>query len=183
MNPRMGLTARELWTAFHGMALGAGYLLAFSGAFVALWSMRSTWVTPSGAIASGRRLVIGAWAMALLAWGAILVGTLVVYPMYRAKPPKGTPASGLGAYPRSQLLSQPQTKEWHEFGMEWKEHVGWLVPILATAVAVVATRYRRALAGEPMLRRMLLVLLCVSFFCASAAGLMGALINKVAPLR
>jgi hypothetical protein len=177
------LTHRELWTAFHGMALGAGYLLAFSGALVSLWSMRAGWITPAGAVASGRRLMIGAWAMALLAWGTILVGTLVIYPMYRAKPPKGTPASGLAAYPKFQLVSQPQTKEWHEFGMEWKEHVGWLVPILATAVAVVATGYRRTLVNEPRLRRMLLVLLCVSFFCASAAGLMGALINKVAPLR
>jgi hypothetical protein len=183
MNPRMSLTARELWTAFHGMALGAGFLLAFSGAFVSLWSMRSAWITPAGAAANGRRLMIGAWAMALLAWGTILVGTLVIYPMYRAKPPKGTPATALAAYPRSLLVSQPQTKEWHEFGMEWKEHVGWLVPILATAVAVVATRYRKTLANEPMLRGTLLVLLSVSFFCACVAGLFGALINKVAPLR
>ena len=179
----MGLTNREFWTAFHGMALGAGYLLAFSGAFVALWGMRAAWVTPAGAAASGRRLMIGAWAMALLAWATILVGTLVIYPMYRAKPPKGTTGTALAAYPRSLLVSQPQTKEWHEFGMEWKEHVGWLVPILATAVAVVATRYRRALAHKPMLRGALLALLCVSFFCACAAGLFGALINKVAPLR
>lgn len=183
MNPRMGLTQRELWTAFHGMVLGAGYLLAFSGAFVALWSMRSAWISPVGAASSGRRLMLGAWAMALLAWATILVGTLVIYPMYRAKPPKETTGGALAAYPRSQLLSQPQTKEWHEFGMEWKEHVGWLVPILATAVAVVATRYRKALADEPMLRGTLLVLLSVSFFCACVAGLMGALINKVAPLR
>lgn len=183
MNPRMGLTARELWTAFHGMALGAGYLLAFSGAFVSLWGMRSGWITPAGAAASGRRLMLGAWAMALLAWATILVGTLVIYPMYRAKPPAGTTGTSLAAYPKFKLTSQPQTKEWHEFGMEWKEHVGWLVPILATAVAVVATRYRKTLADEPRLRQVLLVFLCVSFFCACVAGLFGALINKVAPLR
>ena len=178
----MGLTSRELWTAVHGMVLGAGYLLSFTGAFVSLWSLRSGWITPAGVAASGRRLMIGTWAMALLAWATILVGTLVIYPMYRAKPPKGTAGGALTAYPKFQLVSQPQTKEWHEFGMEWKEHVGWLVPILATAVAVVATRYR-TVADEPMLRGTLLVLLSVSFFCACAAGLMGALINKVAPLR
>lgn len=179
----MQLTHRELWTAFHGMALGAGFLLAFSGAFVSLWSMRSAWVSPAGAEANARRLVAGTCAMALLAWLTILVGTLVIYPMYRAKPPAGTSASGLGAYPKFQLTSQPQTKEWHEFGMEWKEHVGWLVPILATAVAVVATRYRKTLVDEPQVRNVLLALLCVSFFCACVAGLLGALINKVAPLR
>lgn len=27
------------------------------------------------------------------------------------------------------------TTRWHDFGMEWKEHVGWLVPLLLTAVA------------------------------------------------
>jgi hypothetical protein len=67
--------------------------------------------------------------------------------------------------------------------MEWKEHVGWLAPFLATAVAVVATRYRRTLANEATLRQTMLILLAAAFFCASVAGLFGAFINKVAPVR
>jgi hypothetical protein len=67
--------------------------------------------------------------------------------------------------------------------MEWKEHVGWLAPIFATAVAVVATLHRKSLANEAKLRQAMLALLTASFFCAAAAGLFGALINKMAPVR
>jgi len=41
---------------------------------------------------------------------------------------------------------------WHDFGMEWKEHVGWLVPFLATAVAFIVLRHRRLLAEDQHLR-------------------------------
>jgi hypothetical protein len=33
------------------------------------------------------------------------------------------------------LVADPNTAEWHEFAMEWKEHAAWIVPLLATAVA------------------------------------------------
>lgn len=176
----MMMTARELWTAFHGMILGAGFLLAFSGALVSLWTLQPAWITPAGAAVSIRRVIAGTWLMALLAWFAILIGTFVIYPMYRAKPPAG---ASLENYPKFRLLSQPQTADWHEFGMEWKEHVGWLAPILATAVAVVATRYRKVLLEEASIRRMLVFFLCIAFLCAVIAGLLGALINKAAPIH
>jgi hypothetical protein len=176
----MTMTGRELWTAFHGMVLGAGFLLAFSGALVSLWSLQPAWTTAAGARVSTRRVIAWAWGMALLAWLTVLVGTLVIYPMYRARPAAGAPVS---AYPRYRLVSQPQTAAWHEFGMEWKEHLGWLAPILATAVAGAATACRKTLPDEPHIRRMLVFLLCVAFACAGVAGLMGALINKVAPIH
>jgi hypothetical protein len=89
----------------------------------------------------------------------------------------------LAGYPKALLMSKPETEDWHEFGMEWKEHVGWLAPILATAVAVVATRYRQSLAGEPQLRQTMLAFLSAAFFCATVAGFFGAFLNKMAPVR
>lgn len=176
----MVMTSRELWTALHGMVLGAAFLLAFSGAVVSLWALQPAWTTPAGAKASTRRVLAGAWGMAILAWLTVLAGTLVIYPMYRAKPPAG---ASLENYPKYRLIAHPQTAGWHEFGMEWKEHVGWLAPILATAVAAVATARRKTLLHEPQIRRMLVFLLCVAFLSAAAAGLMGALINKAAPIH
>jgi uncharacterized membrane protein len=67
--------------------------------------------------------------------------------------------------------------------MEWKEHVAWFAPILATAVAFAVTRRRRELLYDGRLRRMLLILFAVSFLCAGIAGFFGAFINKAAPIR
>jgi len=177
------MTSRELWTALHGMIFGAGFLLAFSGGFAALWALRSEWITARGAAGSGAWLVTSAWTMALFAWLAVLIGTYVIYPWYRAKPPAGATGSALVDYPKYLLISRPQTTDWHEFGMEWKEHVAWFAPMLATAVAYVVTRYRQQVVESATLRRALLVLYAVSFSCAAVAGLFGALINKAAPTR
>ncbi len=127
-------------------------------------------------------MVTAMWAMALVAWATTLVGTYVVYPWYRAKAPPGLAPAQFADYPKYLLLSSERTADWHEFGMEWKEHVAWLAPILATAVACVVTRYRR-LAQDATMRRLLLTIYSISFFCAAVAGLLGALINKAAPTR
>jgi hypothetical protein len=179
----MTLTTREFWTALHGMLLGAAFLLAFTGCAVSLWSLRSHWMTAAGRAGAVRCLLIGSWSMALLAWMTVSVGTFVVYPWYRAKPPAGTATSSLIHYPRSLLMSTPKTEDWHEVGMEWKEHIGWLAPFLATAVAIVATRNRRTLADQATVRHAMLLLLGAAFFCASVAGIFGAFINKMAPVR
>ena len=44
----------------------------------------------------------------------MITGSWVVYPWYRAKGPGS---------PKSILLANPATKDWHNFAMEWKEHV------------------------------------------------------------
>jgi uncharacterized membrane protein len=67
--------------------------------------------------------------------------------------------------------------------MEWKEHIAWLAPILATAVAAIVTRHGRLLLQRPELRRIVLFLFSTAFLCAATAGLLGALINKAAPTR
>jgi len=177
------MSSREIWTALHGMVLGAAFLPAFTGGFITLWDLRSGSITIEGARRSARRLIVWTWTMAVLAWLTVIVGTYVVYPWYRAKPPAGTTGAALANYPRNLLLSSPRTADWHEFGMEWKEHVAWLAPILATAVAFVVTRYRGQLAMDLHVRRALLVLYGLAFFTAAWAGLLGALINKAAPTR
>ncbi len=73
--------------------------------------------------------------MAIVAWATVVSGTFIVYPWYRAAPPQG---ADLTAFPRSLLPSKPTTAQWHNLGMESKEHVGWLAPIAATAEAIAA---------------------------------------------
>ena len=121
--------------------------------------------------------------MAALAWLTVLTGTYAIYPWYRHRPPPGTTGTALAAYPRSMLLADPRPADLHEFGMEWKEHVAWLAPILATAVAFVVARHRPAIAAHADLRRTLLVLYSLAFLAAAVAGLLGVLLKKAAPVR
>jgi hypothetical protein len=86
-------------------------------------------------------------------------------------------------YPRSFLLSNPNLAAWHTFGMEWKEHIAFIAPILATAVAFAVTYYREELAHREDVRRAALVLFTIAFLSAGIAGVFGAFINKVAPIR
>ena len=176
----MTLTEREFWTVIHGMGLGTLFLLAFSGGLAGLWSLRPEWVTMAGIHERLHRLIAGTWIMAIIAWLTVITGTYGVYPWYRAKPPAG---ADLIQFPRYYLLADPHLAEWHKFGMEWKEHVAWLSPILATAVAYVVIRYGSKLAHEEKIRQALIVLFTIAFVTAGVAGLFGAFINKVAPIR
>ena len=118
--------------------------------------------------------MIGIWTMAVMAWLTVISGTYVVYPWYRAPVPDS---------PRSLLIADAALKAWHTFGMEWKEHVAWFSPILATAAAFLATRYGSNLTQKPHIRRATLVLFTISFVAAAVAGVFGAFINKVGPIR
>ena len=170
----MSITAREGWTVLHGMLFGAAFLLAFAGGFAGLYSLRPEWVTAEGIKERMLRLKAGMWAMAAVAWATVITGTYVVYPWYR---------SADKTSPRSILLANAGTAEWHNFGMEWKEHVGWLAPIAATVVAFAVTYYGPALAQKVGQRRALMIFFVVAFTAAAIAGIFGAFINKVAPVR
>jgi len=175
------ITTRSLWTLIHGMGFGALYLLAGSGA-IALLYLRFSADAP--VVASPRRdhfLGIYLATMAALAWLTVLTGTYIIYPWYRATPPSGT--ANLGAYPRSLLLSNPATIQWHSIGMEWKEHVAWLVPIAITMAAFIAIKYARDLRNHPKLRTALLGFVATSLFAAGVAGFFGAMLNKNAPVE
>ena len=175
----MSFTDRELWTVIHGMGFGAIFLLAFAGGLAGLWSFRPDFATPAGLRERLRRLLAGTWIMAAVAWLTVISGTYKVYPWYRAKPPEG---ADLGDYPRSYLLANENLAGWHTFGMEWKEHVAWMAPILATAVAFVVLRYGMRLADNPDVRKACIVLFTIAFFAAAVAGAFGAFITKAAPL-
>ncbi len=170
----MSLTDRETWAALHGMIFGALFLLAFAGAFAGLYSLRPELVTPQGIIERTRRLVAGTWAMAIIAWATVITGSWIVYPWYRAKDPSS---------PKSTLLANVDTAQWHNFGMEWKEHIAWIAPILATTVALVVTYYGRDLVKNEGVRRVVIVVLVAAFACAAVAGMLGAFITKAAPVH
>jgi hypothetical protein len=177
----MSLSFRDLWTVIHGMGLGALFLLAFAGGMAGLYSLRPEWVTVQGLQERIRRMIAGTWIMALVSWLTVISGTWLVYIWYRAPAPQGATRDVLTQFPRNFLLSDPSTALWHTFGMEWKEHVAWLAPVAATAVAYVVWRYGDHLAHMPKVRHACMVLFSVAFFAAAVAGIFGAFINKTAP--
>jgi hypothetical protein len=170
----MSFTNREWWTLIHGVVLGALFLLAFAGGLAGLYSLKPTLVTPEGIVERMRRLKVGVTAMAVAAWLTVITGTWIVYPWYREKTPDS---------PRSQLLANPDTADWHEFGMEWKEHIAWLSPILATAVAFIVLYYGTNLIRHQRVRQTTIGLFILAFVFAAVAGAFGAFITKVAPVQ
>jgi purine-cytosine permease-like protein len=170
----MHLTSRETWTLIHGMILGAAFLLAFAGGLAGLWSLRTEYVTPAGLTERMRRLKIGTTSMAVAAWLTVITGTWIVYPWYREKDPQSA---------KSRLLADPDTADWHEFGMEWKEHIAWIAPMLATAAAFVVVYYGPRLARDRTMRTIAIWLFVGGFVTAAVAGMLGALITKAAPVR
>lgn len=169
----MRLTDREFWTLIHGMVFGAVFLLGFAGGLEGLYSLRPQFLQPEGVRDRVIRLKAGVVTMAVAAWGTVLTGTWIVYPWYREDIPES---------PRSILLAAPATEEWHHFGMEWKEHVAWISPILATVVAFIVLYYGAGLIRHDRVRRSALLLFVLAFVFAAVAGLLGALITKAAPL-
>ena len=79
---------------------------------------------------------------------------------------------------KSRLLENPDTEDWHEFGMEWKEHIAWLAPMLATGAAFIVLYYRTDLIKNQTARKVAMGLLIAAFAVATIAGLLGALITK-----
>jgi hypothetical protein len=175
----LSFTPREFWAVVHGMILGGLYLIAFAGGFAGLYMMRPQWMTNEGLRKQAHCLITGTWIMAAVAWLTVFTGTYIVYPWYRAKPPEG---ADLTQYPRSFLKANEAIAAWHNFGMEWKEHVAWFAPILATVVAYIVWRYRDQLAEEDRLRKYTLLFFVLAFVAAAVAGLLGALITKAAPV-
>jgi len=177
----MSLDYRELWTIIHGMVFGFIFLLGSSGAIYALHSLRQDWQTQQGLEKTSRNIQIYLWVLTAFVWAAVLTGTYIVYPWYRATPPPDV--YDLSAFPRYFLLSSTVTEGWHEFGMEWKEHVAFLAPIAATVTAYSASYFGPQLARRTWERRTIMLFFIFAFATAAAAGLFGALITKVAPIR
>lgn len=165
----MDLSTREFWALIHGLVLGGGFLLAFAGGLAGLYSLKPELVTGAGIGERTRRLVAGTTAMATIAWVTVITGTWIVYPWYREESPTAA---------KSVLLENSDTSNWHEFGMEWKEHLAWMAPMLATAAAFIVFYYRTDLIRNQTARKIAMGLLIAAFAIAAIAGILGALITK-----
>jgi hypothetical protein len=165
------LTYRESWSLAHGFVFGGGFLLSFAGVAIVLYGLRRQDLTDEGIAQHVLWLRLGSAAMAA-AWGTVILGTWVIYPWYRVG----------SASPKAGLLASPRTSGWNSFGMEWKQHLAWLAPFMATTVAFLAFYYGPRLARDQRLRRLTLALLVGAFGAASIAALFGALITKMSPV-
>jgi hypothetical protein len=112
--------------------------------------------------------------MALMSWTIVAIGTWVLLPWYREDSPDS---------PRSILVSDPGTRQWHEFADVWKTHVAYMSPILATTAAALVVYYGRTLARDRTLRNLVLALFLAAFAVTSLAALIGSLVTRAAPIR
>jgi hypothetical protein len=182
----MEFTERELWTVLHGLVLGTLFLLAFGGGLAGLYSLKPQLLTEEGIAERTTRLLFGSLVMAIVAWATVISGTFIAYPWYRATPPEGldpaVQSEALRDFPRYWLLASEKTAEWHKLGMEWKEHVAWIAPFLATAVAFAVLYYGAQLVRRGEIRRAAIIFFTLAFLAAGVAGLFGAFITKAAPV-
>src|SRR6266581_4620752 len=177
----MEISTHDLWTVLHGMGFGALFMLAFSGALAALYRRSAPGVPTQPSQREKTLLNAYLVAMIILAWLTVFSGAYIVYPWYRAVPPAGAP--DLAEYPRRLLLSSGRTSQWHNVGMEWKEHAAWLAPIAITMVAYVTMKYGRAIVQHRNLRIGVLGFAVAAFVATAIAGAFGAFLNKYAPVR
>jgi hypothetical protein len=177
----MEITTHDFFTVLHGMGFGALFMLAFSGAIVELYRLSA----PGEPTLIGARAqqLLGLYliAMVILAWLTVLTGTYQIYPWYRAVPPVGV--TDLAEYPRRLLLASGKTSQWHNVGMEWKEHAAWLAPIAITMVAYVTMKYGRAIIQHRNMRIGVLGFALAAFVATGIAGGFGAFLNKYAPIK
>jgi hypothetical protein len=177
----MEITTHDLWTVVHGMGFGTLFMLAFSGAIGEFYHLSNGGASFQQSQRDRTMLNLYLIAMVVIAWLTVFSGEYIVYPWYRAVPPAGT--TDLSEYPRRLLLSSPRTSEWHNVGMEWKEHVAWLAPIAMTMVAYVTMKYGRTVMRPRGMRTAVLAFVVAAFFATGVAGAFGAFLNKYAPVR
>jgi hypothetical protein len=171
---------RSIWTMIHGIGLGGAALMGLAAALFYLWAARGA-PRPQGRSGESRALAALTIATAGVLWLAVLAGTYIVFPPYRATPPAGL--TDLAQFPRSLIQANPDTAWLHSFAMESKEHVPWIASMLATAVAFVTVRYPSKVLDDDALRSMAGILLGICFALVSFVSLMGVFVNKVAPLQ
>lgn len=174
-------TDRSISTMVHGVVLGGAALMGLAAALFYMYAARGQDGIDAPSAGQSRALAGLTVFIAATLWLAVLGGTYVVFPLYRATPPAG--ATDLTQYPRSLIESRPDTVWLHAFAMEIKEHAPWIASMLATAVAFVCVRYRRTLLRDGSLRNMTATLLAVCLALVAFVALMGTFVNKVAPLE
>lgn len=175
----MLFSTSSLLTMLHGLVLSGGALMLL---VLALLSLRLTAASSDATGADRHAAMFGrlAVAAAILLWLSVVSGTYFIFPMYRATPPEGVTA--LADYPRALLMSKPDTRWLHSFGMEIKEHVPWIAAMLATAAAFVALRHPASIAADRTVRRATGALLVIALMLTASVALLGVFVNKVAPV-
>jgi len=176
----MGFTVREALTIIHGMVLGGLLLLVFSGVLAGLWSLKRYGSIEVAAARHFRILTKGMITITILAWLTVITGTYLPYPWYRATPP---PSADLARFPMAYLLSNPRLAFWEDYGLEWKEHLAWFAPILMTAATFIIIRYREKVLDKKNILKAAMVFLSIAFIAVAIAGILGALVTKIAPVR
>lgn len=166
-------TYREVVTGLHGLLFGVFFLLASYALLVEVLRSSAHGGPSRGA---ARAYLIAA---AVSGWAAVLSGTFLVYPWYRAKPPAG---ADLHSYPKALLLADPARASLHTLGMEWKEHIAFLAPIAFTMLAYVLSRYGADALKQLRLYRVLLAFSATALLATAVAAGAGALLNKAAPV-
>ena len=175
------MNTHELWTVAHGMGFGFLFLLGFAGALYGIYMMKPEWITTEGTNINVRNIRIFLWVLAAAVWLAVFSGAFIVYPWYRAAVPAGI--TDLTNYPKFLLLANPSIAFWHNFGMEWKEHIAFVVPFAATMVAFMAQYYGAELTKKPEVRRYVMIFFSIAFAAAAVAGVLGAFITKAAAVH
>lgn len=165
------VTMKQFWFFVH---LGCGVVIihGFAGGLATLVTRRTSRLREAVRLTSTA-------SMAVVSWITVISGTWLVYPGYRATLPPGGDAD-IRAYPVEWLVANDMWL-WHGFGMEWKEHVGFLTPILATAVAFVAYRYSELVNRNHLVRALTVTFFAVAFLAALIAAALGAGLNAVVP--
>jgi hypothetical protein len=164
------LTTRQLFFLTHS-TFGIIIVHAFGGGL-------GTLLTSGDSRMKDRIRKLSTASLAVVAWLASAIGTWFGYAGYRAKVP---PGGDITMYPREYLLNSPQLAFWETFAMEWKVHIGWTTPFLATAVAFTALRYRRRLVADRLVRKVMTIMLLLAFAGALVAAGLGAVVNVAAP--
>lgn len=175
----MLFSERSIWTMVHGIGLGGAALLGLAAALFYLYAARPT-PDATGTEPGSRAFAMVTVVSAVMLWLAVIIGTYVIFPPYRATPPPG--ATDLSQFPRALILANPTTAWLHAFAMEIKEHVPWIASMLTTAVAFAVVRNPAAVLRDPSIRKMALTLLAIAFVLVTAVSLLGVFVNKVAPL-
>jgi hypothetical protein len=172
---------RSVLTMIHGIGLSGAALAGLASSLVALCLLRMG-ITHGAPAPRQARLL--AWLLTFSSaalWLSVLAGTYGVFPLYRVTPPAGN--TNLTLYPRALLLADPSTAWLHNLAMEIKEHMPWIAAMLATAPAVIAWRNPVSTLRDSAIYRPVVTLTAISLALASVAGLLGTLVNKMAPLQ
>lgn len=177
----MEITTHDLLSVLHGVGFGALFMLAFSGALAELYRLAAQAEQRTAATKERSLLTFYLLTIVILTWATVFSGAYIIYPWYRAVPPAG--ATDLSDYPRRLLLASGRTSQWHNIGMEWKEHVSWLAPIAITMVSYIVMKYREAVLQQRNMRIAVLAFAVAAFFATAVSGAFGLLLKKYAPVR